>query len=491
MKPEIIMGGGVAIFVILGIMAYVMKSPLTLISLILAFTISFYLLALPRGQKGFNERAAGERKIPPVVLLLVLISPVFFSVLVAFQGFVLWGSVVLVVVAIGLMLTFWVDIVTVPLAMMSGFEETKSTGGPGYFPTVSVIIPAFNEEKVIARTIESVIEADYPKKQVIVVDDGSSDGTLEVAKRYSPNILVLHKENGGKSSALNYGLRYAGGDIIVAVDADTTIGRESLKEVARCFIRREVVAVSGNVKVLNRQNWLTRCQALEYIVSIQIVRRALDRFGCVTVVPGSLGAFRRETLEETGNYDRDTLTEDFDATLKVLKTGAVVQASPEALAYTQAPRTLRDFYRQRSRWYSGNFQTFRKHSDVITNPRYGFLYELGFPFMLITMAVVPFAGLVVWGAAIAAIILGQGLFLAEIFVLFLLLQFFLSLLAIEMDGEDKKLLLYAPFFVVGYKQLVDVITILSIVKIASGMKPSWTRAERIEIESSLLSRSAS
>jgi cellulose synthase/poly-beta-1,6-N-acetylglucosamine synthase-like glycosyltransferase len=457
-------------------MAYVMKSPLTLISLILAFTISFYILALPRGRRDTGE----ERRIPPLIILIVVVSPLFFVFLVGLQGLVYWGSAVLVVVAVGLMLTFWVDLVTVPLSVISGFDQGRQRSEQEHIPSITVIIPAFNEQEVIGSTITSVLEAEYTRKQVIVVDDGSTDGTLGVAKRFAPDVLVLHKENGGKSSALNYGLRYAGGDIIVAVDADTIIGRESLKEIARSFTRSEVVAVSGNVKVLNRENWLTKCQALEYIVSIQIVRRALDRFGCVTVVPGSLGAFKRRTLDEMGDYDKDTLTEDFDATIKVLKTGSVVQARPEAVAYTQAPRSLPDFYRQRIRWYSGNFQTFKKHVDVLTHPRYGSLYELGFPFMLITMAVVPFAGLVVWGAAIAAIILGQGLFLAEIFTLFVLLQFFLSMLAIEIDSESRSLLLYSPFFVIGYKQLVDVITIIGIFRVATGRKLPWTRAKRMK-----------
>jgi cellulose synthase/poly-beta-1,6-N-acetylglucosamine synthase-like glycosyltransferase len=241
----------------------------------------------------------------------------------------------------------------------------------------------------------------------------------------------------------------------------------------------KVAAVCGNIKVLNRVNWLTRCQALEYVTSINIFRRALDVFGAVTVVPGALGAFRRSVLGAGGLYDRDTLTEDFDMTVKTLKSGSIVQASSYAVAYTEAPQTLKDLYKQRMRWYRGNFQTIFKHRDAFTNPRYGFLQRLGFPFILVSMGFVPFAGMVVWASAAIAILNGAYTYIASMLLLFITLQTLLSLLAIEIDEEDPRLVAYAPFFVVGYKHLIDAFTIKALFDILLKRRVKWTRAERI------------
>src|SRR2546428_517778 len=145
------------------------------------------------------------------------------------------------------------------------------------YPSLSVLVPAYNEEKVIARTIEGLLETEYPKKEIIVIDDGSKDKTLEIASSYKSKVKVLHKENGGKASALNYGIAFAGGDIVVIVDADTIVGRQALKQVVKGFGRDEkVAAVAGNIKVRNRKNWITWCQALEYVAGIEIIRRAFD-----------------------------------------------------------------------------------------------------------------------------------------------------------------------------------------------------------------------
>ena len=161
------------------------------------------------------------------------------------------------------------------------------------FPKISVIIPAYNEEKVVANTIEGLLETKYPNKEIIFVDDGSTDSTLAIASRYKEKIRVLHKENGGKSTALNYGIVYAKGDIVVIVDADTIIGRNSLKEIVKGFeIDEHVAAVAGNIKVRNRMNIITKCQALEYITGIQIVRRAFDIFGSITS-PRSFGCIQK------------------------------------------------------------------------------------------------------------------------------------------------------------------------------------------------------
>jgi len=247
--------------------------------------------------------------------------------------------------------------------------------------------------------------------------------------------------------------------------------------------------VAGNIKVLNRMNWLTKCQALEYIASINIYRRALDVFGSVTVVPGALGAYRRQVLEGSGSYDRDTLVEDFDVTMKTLKTGKVVQARSAAVAYTEAPESLGGFIKQRLRWYRGNFQTLWKHRDAALNTRFGFLQKLAFPFLLISMVFTPFAGMVVIISTVSVIIDGNGLMLLPTFLYFSMLQFLLSLLAIDLDGEDKKLALYSPFFIFSYKQLCDFTMIKGFIDVLFRKKLKWTSVGRTgtEVSKSALS----
>ena len=194
-----------------------------------------------------------------------------------------------------------------------------------------------------------------------------------------------------------------------------------------------------------------------------------------------MGAFRRSTLEEAGAYHKDTLVEDFDATIKVLKSGFVVQGSTTATAYTEAPQTLHDFYKQRKRWYRGNIQVLSRHFEALFNPRYAFLYRAAYPFMIISMVVLPFAGLAVIITSILEIINGRGFFVLGIFMLFMLLQTLMSALAIRIDRDDPKLIAFSPFLVVGYKQLVDFFLIKATIESLFRRKTGWTRAKRIGI----------
>jgi len=464
------------IFFVLTLIVLLMPSILTWLSLWTALAVVAYFLLLLRFKP---KRVVGRRHLPSPFSAILLFLPFLFGAAVAVEAYETGTSLALIVVAVGLTLTFWSNFFAVPLAVYHKVMEEKEEP-LSFYPSISVIVPAYNEEKVIARTIESLLEADYPNKEIIVVDDGSTDRTLEIALRYvRAGVKVYHKENGGKSSALNYGLKFARGEIVVTVDADSIVGRSALKELIKKFKDPNVVAACGNIKVLNRVNWLTKCQALEYITSINIFRRALDVFGAVTVVPGALGAFRKSVLEAGGFYDKDTVTEDFDVTVKTLKAGSIVQASSYALAYTEAPETLRDLYRQRMRWYRGNFQTIIKHRDALTNPRYGFLHRLGFPFILVSMVFVPFASVAVWASALVAIISGAYISVLSMLLLFIALQSLLSLLAIEIDEEDVRLVAYSPFFVIGYKHLIDAFTIKALFDVIMKRRVEWTRARRV------------
>ena len=241
---------------------------------------------------------------------------------------------------------------------------------------VSVLIPAYNEEKVIAKTVERILESDYRDLEIVVIDDGSQDNTLGVLHaRFDsdPRVSLIRVANGGKAKALNVGLTHAKGDIIVALDADTQFATDTISRLVRWFTDPKVGAVAGNAKVGNRTNMITRWQALEYIVAQNLERRALAALGTLTVVPGAVGAWRRSALTEQGGFRSDTLAEDQDLTISLQKAGYRVRFDSSAVAYTEAPSTFRGLAKQRFRWAYGTLQCLWKYRDLTFNPRYGAL----------------------------------------------------------------------------------------------------------------------
>jgi cellulose synthase/poly-beta-1,6-N-acetylglucosamine synthase-like glycosyltransferase len=226
-------------------------------------------------------------------------------------------------------------------------------------PLVSVLIPAYNEEKVIASSIRQILRSHYANLEVIVVDDGSTDATSAVVRQHYANesrVRLLTIPNGGKAHAVNTALRESRGTVVVALDADTQFESDTLPYLVRWFVDPKVGAVAGNAKVGNRINLITLWQALEYITAQNLERRALAALGAITVVPGAVGAWRREALEQLGGFPADTLAEDQDLTIAVQKAGYTTLFDADAIAPTQAPDTARGHARQRFRWTFGTLQ---------------------------------------------------------------------------------------------------------------------------------------
>jgi len=314
--------------------------------------------------------------------------------------------------------------------------------------------------------------------------DFLSGKNSSLKQRYEDEgVKVLHKENGGKATALNYALTFSKGEIIAVLDADTLASRNSITEIVKIFENdKDIAAVAGNIKVRNKVNWITWCQALEYVAGIQIARRAFDLFGAITIVPGALGSFRRSILLESGAYDKETIVEDFDTTVKILKSGMIVRGTTKSIAYTEAPNTVKDFYKQRMRWYRGNLQVLLKHRNALTNPRFGFLQKLAFPYMLIAMIILPITSFVVLAVAILALIGGDHIFVLASFGFFIALQYLITALAVRIDGDDPKLILYAVFANFGYKQLLDYILLRQAFATLFKRKATWTSAKRIGLD---------
>lgn len=267
-------------------------------------------------------------------------------------------------IAIGLGLTRVV--MNTPLALLH--NRRRFHGDAAYAPGVSVLIAAYNEEKVIGRTIQSILASDYPVSEIIVVDDGSADGTfLEVVTQFAgePRVIALKQENGGKAAALNNALSQSRGEVLVCIDADTQLKSDAIGLLARHFQDQKIGAVAGNVKVGNRLNLLTRWQSIEYITSQNLDRRAYALLNGISVCPGAIGAWRKTALVESGGYLTDTLAEDMDLTWRLRRAGWKIETESDAIAYTEAPDSLPAFFKQRFRWAYGTLQCLWKHRGAM------------------------------------------------------------------------------------------------------------------------------
>jgi cellulose synthase/poly-beta-1,6-N-acetylglucosamine synthase-like glycosyltransferase/peptidoglycan/xylan/chitin deacetylase (PgdA/CDA1 family)/spore germination protein YaaH len=253
------------------------------------------------------------------------------------------------------------------LAVIDRLRKPHPKASPGFNPRVAVLIPAYNEETVIVRTIRSVLNSDYRNLHVIVIDDGSADRTAEVAREaYAAEIAagrvqVFSKPNGGKAAALNYALDRLTEEIYVGIDADTVIATDAISKLIPHFEDRRIGAMAGNAKVGNRVNLWTRWQALEYITSQNFERRALDLMNVVTVVPGAIGAWRTAPVKAAGGYPINTVAEDADLTMNLLEQGYRVNYEDRSLAFTEAPINAKGLMRQRFRWSFGTLQAVWKH----------------------------------------------------------------------------------------------------------------------------------
>lgn len=261
------------------------------------------------------------------------------------------------------------------------------------YPSVSIIVPAYNEEINAVGSLQNLLLCDYPSFNIIFVDDGSKDNTCEKVKAAfgnHPKIRIFTKPNGGKASALNFGIVKTNAAYVVCIDADTKLLPDAVRELMKNFVDEKVGAVAGTVKVGNEINMLTRWQSIEYITSQNFDRRAFAYPNAITVVPGAIGAFSKEALLNSGSFTTDTLAEDCDLTIRILRAGYTIANEPKAIALTESPETLSQFFKQRFRWTFGVMQTFWKHKDALFNSRYKALGWIALPDILLFKYIIPF-----------------------------------------------------------------------------------------------------
>ncbi|MFL6527964.1 MAG: glycosyltransferase, partial [Chthoniobacterales bacterium] len=331
--------------------------------------------------------------MPPVqhqISFTRVVSGVGFRVFHGLEEF-LWSFMIVAtaLVVVRTLIVIW---------LASRFRRVR--GGEFNRP-VSVVIAAFNEAKVIAQTLESVLASDYDGDiEVVVINDGSTDATAAEVERIAaldPRVRLLQQENHGKARALQRGLAAMRSEIAVFIDADTHCQRDTLRKLVQPFAEESVGAVSGHAKVGNLRTFIARCQSLEYTCGFNLDRRAYSKWNCITVVPGAISAVRQTALDQAGGLSLDTLAEDTDLTLALHKQNQRLVYAPDAIAWTEAPETFRALTRQRFRWAYGTLQCLWKHRDIVFNPRYRALGWFSLPsvwfFQIILVAITPMVDL--------------------------------------------------------------------------------------------------
>jgi cellulose synthase/poly-beta-1,6-N-acetylglucosamine synthase-like glycosyltransferase/spore germination protein YaaH/peptidoglycan/xylan/chitin deacetylase (PgdA/CDA1 family) len=367
---------------------------------------------------------------------------------------------------------------------------------PATGPLVSVLIPCFNEEKVIVSSTDRILKSDWVNIEVLVLDDGSTDGTAaEVRRAFAdePRVRLLSFDNSGKAHALNRGLAQTRGAIIVALDADTLFPKETIGLLARWFVDPRIGAVAGNALVGNRLNTVTRWQALEYVTAQNLERRALDALGAVTVVPGAVGAWRREALEALGGYPADTLAEDQDLTIAVQRAGWLVDFDPDARAYTEAPDTINGLLKQRFRWSFGTLQCLWKHRPALFDPKRPVLGFFALPqiwlFQIFLTVAAPLVDLGAIWSLVSAVMTHYShpvewssddlIKTMSYWCTFILVDISAAMLGMALEKRAPwKELIWLPVQRFGYRQMMYYVVVKAVVTAVRGPRVGWGKLER-------------
>ncbi|MFI7590602.1 bifunctional polysaccharide deacetylase/glycosyltransferase family 2 protein [Micromonospora sp. NPDC049359] len=345
---------------------------------------------------------------------------------------------------------------------------------------VSVIVPAYNEAANIAATVRSLMASAYPALEVIVVDDGSDDGTAEIVERMRlRGVRVIRQANAGKPAALNTGIRAARANLLVLVDGDTVFQPDTVYRLVQGFADPSVGAISGNTKVANRRRLLGRWQHLEYVIGFNLDRRMYDVLECMPTIPGAIGAFRREVLLRVGGVPSDTLAEDTDLTMKVLRAGWRVVYEESAIAWTEAPSSLRQLWRQRYRWCYGTMQAMWKHRHALRESGGGGkLGRRGLPYLTVFQVVLPLTAPAVDVFAVYGLLFLPWSTLALAWAGLLVLQAATAGYALRLDRERYGPLWALPFQQVIYRQLMYLVVVQSVVTALIGNRLRWQRMVR-------------
>lgn len=367
------------------------------------------------------------------------------------------------------------------IGLAASFRWKREPVG-AFQPPVTVVIAAYNEAKVIAATLRSVLKTDYQGElELLVINDGSTDGTGAIVAdlaTHDPRIRLIEQPNGGKATALQRGFREAKHEIAVLLDADTQFRPETIGQLVQPLQDARVGAVSGHAKVGNPTSLIARCQALEYVCGFNLDRRAYAKWNCITVAPGAISALRLEAVRSVGGISHDTLAEDTDLTLSLHRAGWRIDYVPAALAYTEAPETFATLTKQRFRWAFGTMQSLWKHRDMTLNPRFGALGLFSLPsiwfFQIFLVALTP---LVDFGL-IVSLLLGNGAAILPYVLAYLAVDCALAVVACILEREPIwRAWVILPMRLI-YRVLLSFVVWKSIARALQGVLVGWGKLER-------------
>ena len=361
--------------------------------------------------------------------------------------------------------------------------------GPPVTRPVSVVMPVYNEQENIAAAVRSIASGDYPTIEVVVVDDGSTDHTAAIVAGLGlPNVRLISIPNGGKANALNVGIAHASHDIIVMVDGDTVFEPDSLRMLVQPFADPRVGGVAGNVKVTNRRGLIGTWQHIEYVIGFNLDRRLYELMQCMPTIPGAIGAFRRQALRDVGGVSDRTLAEDTDLTMAIIRAGWTVVYEERARAWTEAPHTLRQLWRQRYRWSYGTMQAMWIHRGAVRDPgasgRFG---RLGLPVLAAFGIVFPLLAPVVDIMTIYGIAVTGNLSAGLAWLAMLGLQLLTAVVAFRLDRESLRPLWSLPLQQFVYRQLLYLILMRSVTAALAGVALRWHKLKRTGAAAHVLS----
>ena len=350
--------------------------------------------------------------------------------------------------------------------------------------TVTVIVPCYNEQDVIVPSLRSTIAQTYPNLEILVVDDGSSDRTYELAKVFEfddgyRSLKVLSKVNGGKSRALNYGIEKAKGNLICCVDADSKLDKFAIELLVQHFKNPEIAAVAGSVSVINTDTFLTKLQALEYIQGLNMVKNGQAFLKLVNIIPGPLGMFRKEAMKEVGYYSHDTFAEDCDLTLSLIAKGYKIDFEPDAIARTEAPENLLDLLKQRYRWTRGILQAIKKNRKYLWNLRSKPSISFVMWYMLFESVFWPF--MQIWGDLFMiylALSTGTSQLLLFWWIMFTVLDIAGAIYCLLITKEKLSLAAYSTIYRLAFITVINIAKIFATIEEWFNIEMSWGKLER-------------
>lgn len=422
--------------------------------------------------------------IVSLILILIIAYTLPYTVL-SFSSLLEYSTIVALVIFLFILLVRYFAILAMAYLYINEYTFSETNG---FIPFVSIIVPVYNEGKIIKQSIASLLNLDYSNYEIIIVNDGSSDDTKQIAEslvgyqdgKYNKiKVSLINQPNLGKARALNAGIYYSKADFILCMDGDSQLSPESLRSAIRHFKDPKIGAVAGNVKVLNRKKFFTDLQALEYIEGLNMARSAQSYIKLVNIIPGPIGVFRRKALEQAGYYSSDTFAEDADLTLKLLANDWKIYYEPKAISYTEAPVTLQQLLKQRYRWTRGILQSIRKHKKLLFNPTVNF----GHTFILWVMSYEALIWPTMNIAANAFFIFAAVFFGFSQLIFFwwaglAILDMVTALYCIAVEKEEFRLIWYAIIYRMFFILIIDICKTMSTIEEFLGIKMTWGKLER-------------